>query len=78
MKTIILLSLLIISNSAYANCITGFACSIEDIEKKEKEKLQTDIKIYKKYLQDNKKDIILTGLNMPVKYKDLFVFKPFV
>ena len=68
----------IVSNTVYADCITGFACSIEDMERKEKEKLQKDIEIYKNYIHENKKDIILTGLNMPVKYKDLFVFKPSV
>ena len=74
----IFLFILSFGNKAQADCFTGFACSVSDLEKQEHEKLLKNIEIYKQYLQESKKDIVLTIDSNHFNYKDLFIFSSFV
>ena len=79
MRTIILffIFILFINNTAMADCYTGFACSIEDLEKQEQLQTRKNINIFKKYLKKVKKPRKFVMLsNKDTEYSDLFVFIP--
>lgn len=62
-------------NTAFADCFTGFACSVADLEKKEQEEINNNINIYKRYFEqkNEQQQILISG--KPIKdYNDLFLF----
>lgn len=61
--------------SVKADCYTGFACSIADIEKQQEEKTEKDIDTFKQYLeqQHKEKDFIIQ-YNLSSNYDNLFMF----
>ena len=60
----------------YADCTTGYACSIAELEKKEQEQLYNDLEIMKTYLF--RKNITYNFINYKssvINYNDIFLFK---
>lgn len=59
----------------YADCSTGFACSIADLEKKEQEQFLNDLKIMKNFMQkQNNYNHIINYKTIPKDYNDIFIF----
>ena len=75
-RIILILVFTILSiNHAFADCYTGFACSIKDLEKQKNEEINKNIEIFKKYLnQKNTRNNIITRGTIIKNYNDLFFF----
>lgn len=73
---IILCLILLSSSTAFADCYTGFACSIADLEKQQEEQLNKDIDNFEQYLkQKNSPKEMLVSSKIEY-YNDLFIFNP--
>ncbi len=74
--SLIILGLLIMvfNLSAFADCVSGFACSIEEIKEKEQIQKQKDIEIMEKYLKNKKDKKLLFTIKSSEKleYNELF------
>ena len=57
-----------------ADCYTGFACSINDLEKKEQEEIKKDISILKAYIRQKNSKKTIEIINKSNKYEDFFLF----
>lgn len=77
MKKILFVFLLFFSFSAlvFAGCVTGFACSISELQQKEKLQLKKDIEVFKKSLNKDLsyKNFLVMKKN-DISYNDLFLF----
>ena len=65
----------IFSSVVFADCVTGFACSISELQQKEKLQLNKNIEAFKKYLSNDfsYKNYLAMNKN-DVAYEDLFLF----
>lgn len=76
-KYLWLISVLLIMplNAAMADCYTGFACSIADLEKQEQEQIKKNTAVFKQYLeQKHMPHKILVSGKIIKDYNDLFLF----
>ena len=63
------------SSVVFADCITGFACSISELQQKEKLQLNKEIEVFKKYLiKDLSYKNNLAMNKNDIAYRDLFLF----
>ena len=77
--TILLFLFFINSENSFADCLTGFACSIEDIEKLQAEQNEVFIKSINYYFSKNiNEDIFLRKISSQIIYNDLFIFNTIV
>ena len=64
------------SPTIYAECITGYACSIAELGKKEQEQLYNDLEIMKTYISRKSKPNNFIIYKSSIKnYNDIFLFK---
>lgn len=63
------------SSIGLAECVTGFACSIDELQKKEKLQQKKQIEAFKKYLNKDLsyKNYLAMNIN-DITYDDLFWF----
>ncbi len=75
----ILFIILFLPLKSYADCFTGFACSIEDLNIRELQQKQQVISFINSYFDRQVKEINYTSKKLDIKeYRDIFVFnKPF-
>ncbi len=77
MKKIIcvVIMLFAFSSVGFADCVTGFACSISELQQKEKLQLQKDVEVFKKFLNKDLsyKNYLAMNIN-DITYDDLFLF----
>ncbi len=68
-----------IINSAVAGCYTGFACSLEDLEKIEQQNNKEFIFVLNKFFNKSVKEpVFLANQNNITNYRDLFIFNTIV
>ncbi len=83
-QIILFMSVLIcLANSAYADCSTGYACSIKDLENREsleqEQYLIEFVSVMNKYFDKKVEEpIFLNKKNMISSYQDLFIFNTIV
>ncbi len=63
-------------NAAIADCYTGFACSIADLEKQQEEQSSKDIDNFKQYLKQKNSPKEMLVSSKIEDYNDLFIFNP--
>lgn len=73
-KFIILCLLFCFAGKVNADCITGFACSLKELEEQERIQTLHNVEIMQNYLKRSDKPIIISFSGNNINYSDLFLF----
>lgn len=67
------------SVNAYSDCITGYACSLEELQKQEELKTKQNITLIQNYFKQNKPNKNFTAKHKTSQnYNDMFLFNSLV